>query len=431
LNKVPIIIGLGRTGFSLAKYLNKRHNNLYIYESSIENYYLEELKDLGINFELNPDLSEKTFKSISTIYPSPGVSKDHQVLKLASKLNVNIETDIDIYFENSRSFKVLVTGTNGKSTTVSMLEHLLKSFFIDLNIRAIGNIGRPVLSYLEEDLDIAIIEISSFQIEASSKLNSEIGILLNVHEDHMDRHKSIKEYQEIKRTILKYSDIKISDENNKILDKEFYNYKDYFPESFFLENTKLKKWPLHDVANLKASLVALLLILRKKGKDDSEDLDHFLNNAVRKISSFKRLEHRYEYLGQKNGIDFINDSKATNIDATLKAIESGSMNKEEGNIYLICGGDLKNQNFYKDKLLPFTVIKKCYVYGKDKKVLHDNLTPFTDVLLCDDLNSAFNNSINEAVSGDLILLSPACSSTDMFLDYKERGNQFKALVELL
>ena len=182
MNKIPLIIGLGKTGVSLAKYLAKSAETLYILESSPNNKYLKELKDLDIHCILNPEISERTFKLISGVYPSPGVSMEHEAFQQAKNLNIPIQTDMDIYLKYSQSYNILVTGTNGKTTTVSMLEHLLRGFIKEKSISAIGNIGKPVLDFLDQKIDIAIIEVSSFQIEASSRLESEIGILLNIKE---------------------------------------------------------------------------------------------------------------------------------------------------------------------------------------------------------------------------------------------------------
>ena len=156
MNKIPLIIGLGKTGVSLAKYLAKSAETLYILESSPNNKYLKELKDLDIHYILNPEISEKTFKLISSVYPSPGVSMEHDSLRQAKSLNIPIQTDMDIYLKFSQSYNILVTGTNGKTTTVSMLEHLLRGFMKEKSISAIGNIGKPVLDCLDQKIDIAV-----------------------------------------------------------------------------------------------------------------------------------------------------------------------------------------------------------------------------------------------------------------------------------
>ena len=323
MNKIPLIIGLGKTGVSLAKYLAKSAETLYILESSPNNKYLKELEGLDTQYILNPEMSERNFKLISRIYPSPGVSMENEAFQHAKHLNIPIETDIDIYLKNSQSYNILVTGTNGKTTTVSMLEHLLQGFLKDKSISAIGNIGKPVLDFLDQKIDIAIIEISSFQIEASSGLKSEIGILLNVEEDHIDRHKSFEIYKSIKLRVLQESNIHISKLEHKIVGKKFYDYENYFPESHILDNKTLKKWPIHDVFNLKASLLALKFILEEKESLRISDVKDFLDKAIGIIASFKKLPHRFEVLGKVNDVTYVNDSKATNFDATLKSIESG------------------------------------------------------------------------------------------------------------
>ncbi len=428
MNKIPLIIGLGKTGVSLAKYLSKSARTIFIIESSLNNKHLKELKDLGIQYILNPEISEKNLKLISRIYPSPGVNMEHEVFKHAETLNIPIQTDMDIYLKNSHSYNILVTGTNGKTTTVSMLDHLLQGFLKDKSISAIGNIGKPVLDFLDKKIDIAIIEISSFQIEASSKLESEIGILLNIEEDHLDRHKSFEIYKSLKLRVLKESNINISQSKYEIIGKKFYDFENYFPESYITNNPTLEKWPLHDIFNLKASLLALKFILEEKENIEITAVNDFIDKAIGIITSFKKLPHRFEILENVNGITYVNDSKATNFDATFKSIESSRSLNKEGNIYLICGGDLKEQKLSKENAVILKEVKKCFVYGKDKELIKELLSDFVNCVSCADLDSAYSLTKEESELGDLVLLSPACSSTDMFADYRERGDRFKELV---
>ena len=413
----------------MAKYLAKSAETLYILESSPNDKYLRELKDLGIQYILNPEISERNFKLISKVYPSPGVSMEHEAFQYTKELNIPIQSDVDIYLQNSQSYNILVTGTNGKTTTVSMLEHLLQGFLNDKYIYAIGNIGKPVLDFLDQKIDIAIIEISSFQIEASSGLESEIGILLNIEEDHIDRHKSFEIYESLKLRVLQESNINISKLEHKIVGKKFYDYENYFLESHIINHPTLEKWPFHDIYNLKASLLALKFILEEKENLEISDVDDFLDKAIGIIASFKKLPHRFEVLEGVNGITYVNDSKATNFDATLKSIQSSRNLNKQGNIYLICGGDLKEQNLSKENAVIFKEIKKCFVYGKDKELIKELLSDFSNCVCCADLDSAYLLAKEESELGDLVLLSPACSSTDMFEDYQERGHRFKELVK--
>tara|TARA_Y100001970_G_scaffold122166_1_gene151421 strand:- start:6635 stop:7930 length:1296 start_codon:yes stop_codon:yes gene_type:complete len=429
LNKIPLILGLGKTGLSFAKYLAKSEETFYILESSPNEIFLQELNDLDIRYILNPEISERTFNLISTIYPSPGVSKDHEVFQYAKNFNIPIQTDLDLYLRNSQSYNILVTGTNGKTTTVSMLEHLLRGFLKEKSISAIGNIGIPVLDSLDKKIDIAIIEVSSFQIESSSELESEMGILLNIEEDHLDRHKSFQIYKSLKRRVLKESRINISNLENKIDGKKFYDYENYFSEFNFPNTLTLEKWPKHDISNLKAALVALKLILKHKENLEIDDVNNFLEEAIGVIASFKKQPHRFEIIENVGGILHVNDSKATNVDATLKSIESCRNINKEGNIFLICGGDLKGQQINKKIASNFKEISNCFIYGKDKKILKEVLSNFTSCLCCDDLDSSYLLAREKSKAGDIILLSPFCSSTDMFSDYRERGNRFKQLLE--
>ena len=442
MNKIPLIIGLGKTGVSLAKYLAKSEESLYILEQSPKTNYLKELKDLEVEYILNPEISERTFKLISRIHPSPGVSMKHEAFQYAKNLNIPIQTDIDLYLKNSQSYNILVTGTNGKTTTVSMLEHLLKGFFKDKSISAIGNIGKPVLDFLDKRLDIAIIEISSFQIEASSRLNSDIGILLNISQDHIDRHKDYSTYKSLKKRVLKDSKRRITSDFLLEAERESFNdYKKNFNDEYFLKNPIFEKWPIHDINNLKAALTAVDVMLYENNRTQvlsrRGNSMPVLDEAFRIISSFKRQPHRFELIENNSGVMYINDSKATNIDATLKAIESSRNLNKEGRLFLICGGDLKGQKLENNLYLrstpkfssKFEEIEKCFIYGKDKELLKEKLSNLTSCICCDDLDSAYSLANKESQIGDLVLLSPACSSTDMFEDYRERGLRFKELVK--
>ena len=430
MNKIPAIIGLGKTGISLAKHLSKSNNNLFIYESSLNSKSLKELKDIDVDFVLNPEFSERAINSISVIYPSPGISKDHEILKYAKDFNIPIQTDMDIYLNNSSSFKILITGTNGKTTTACMLEHILKEHLKDKSVEVMGNIGKPVLDFLDKKIDVAIIEISSFQIESCSKLNSDIGILLNIEEDHLDRHKSFNIYRSLKRRVLAESKINISYKEQQINDKKFYDFEDYFSEFDFSNNPALKNWPTHDISNLKAALLATALTIKYIEKNAVSDLNNFLSRSLERMVSFSKKAHRFEMIEDEDGVLHINDSKATNFSATVQSIESSSKLHKEGDIYLLCGGDFKSQNIDKAKATIFNDIKRCFIFGKDKKILEELLSDFTDCICCDNLDDAYFLAKQESIKGDIILLSPACASIDMFKDYQDRGNRFKELMKL-
>ncbi len=227
-----------------------------------------------------------------------------------------------------------------------MLEHLLRGFFKDKSILAIGNIGKPVLDFLDKKLDIAIIEISSFQIESSSRLNCDIGILLNVREDHIDRHKNFSTYRALKKRVLKDAKKRITSDfflRANTIRTSFIDYKKSYRDEEFLKSPIFATWPIHDINNLKAALTAVSIIRYENNKVHvgAKDERAFLDEVFKIISSFKKQPHRFELIENNSGVMYVNDSKATNIDATLKAIESSRKLSKEGKLFLICGGDLK------------------------------------------------------------------------------------------
>jgi UDP-N-acetylmuramoylalanine--D-glutamate ligase len=187
-------------------------------------------------------------------------------------------------------------------------------------------------------------------------------------------------------------------------------------------------WPLHDKQNLKASIQVLKVFLNNFKSNEYKEEDLYAN--IRKtFKDFTRPPHRYEFVSSFTGIDFINDSKSTNLDSMLMAVRSVHHNKQKGEIYLICGGDSKGQDFIKTDLSELKNVKNIFIYGKDKKIIFNSVQKYSNCKSVIDLETAFKTTLSMAKKGDTVLFSPACSSLDMFKDYQERGNRFKSLVK--
>ena len=428
--KIPLVIGLGITGQSLVNYLSLSHKEIFLIEEWIENPYLKEIIQEDLKVHLNPKIDDKLLKRVSEIYPSPGIPSDHLIFSYALKHKVNISSDIQLFIERNRSKKILVTGTNGKTSTSLFLTSLFQSYLPHLKIATLGNIGRSVLSCINEDIDLSIIEVSSFQLELLGDVEFDIGLLLNVEQDHLNRHRNFEDYKAIKYSILKKSDHKISFDTSNPFSKDFINYKNFkLPEN--LSDSKIfEYWPSHDKENLKAAITTL-----------NTYVSNFTNLSLENFNSYSELEkafkdftkppHRFELLGQINGVNYINDSKATNIDATLKALSAISEMAEEADIYLICGGDLKEQDISSSNLDVIRRVKKAFIYGKDKELINKSISWYAESKCVSDLDEAVKNSKEISKKGDHVILSPACSSLDMFKDYKDRGNKFKRLIKEL
>ena len=426
LEKIPLVFGLGLTGQSIINFLSKSHNEIFVIEDWKENPYLKVLEEREENFQINPDINDDLFKKISEIYASPGISREHEIFAYAKKHKIKVTSDIEKFLEINQSLKILVTGTNGKTSTCLLIDSLFQNFFPELNISVLGNIGKPVLPSIEEDIDISIIEVSSFQLELLNEVRFDIGVLLNIEQDHMDIHSSYENYKEIKYSILEKSLFKISYDNNSAFPKNTFCFKDLELPKGLIYSKVFKHWPFHDLENLKAGL-AVIKCYSEKFCDVSFDQTNLFQELEKTFLKFSKLPHRFELLSTAKGLHFINDSKATNLDAMLKAIEAARTLNEEGDIILICGGDIKSQEISSMDISNVSAVKRILIYGKDKKILHQSLKSYTDCLCTKDLQEAFEESIKLASENDLILLSPGCSSLDMFSDYEERGNEFKRL----
>jgi len=423
---VNLILGLGDTGLSIAKYLIKNKLDFIVMDSREKPPGLPLLKKLHPNFDFINKFDKKVLTEVSNIFVSPGIKSNNPVLEEARKLNKTIKTDIDIFLEQSTSRKVLITGTNGKTTVTSMTRELLSKSLVKKRVLAIGNIGNPVLNHLYEKIDISLIELSSFQLELSNSISSDVAIILNIAEDHLDRHSSFEEYSSIKKKVFQEAKIKIKS-NSDIEDSNSISYLDLFKdhEELFLELQST--FPIHDIINIKASIsifYALLTIDKKNNPKTGIDLKSLIKNSLEILKVFNRLPHRFQDLGERLNIRFINDSKSTNIHSTISALDSISKKYGKNRTIWLCGGDTKGQDLKQLLKIPKNVVKKTIIFGKDKnlifKVLKDSIISET----VKDIQEATKLAIESALPKDIILLSPASSSTDMFIDYQERGNEF-------
>ena len=431
-----LILGFGSTGASVARYLVRKNEPFLVMDSRQEPSGLQEISRLNPS-ELHLGRFDPSILSkVSRVIVSPGISYNNPVLKTARHQGKIVQTDIEIFLKESKSKVVLVTGTNGKTTVISMAEKLLKTIYGKKKVISLGNIGKPVLDALEKDYEISLIEISSFHLELSTFISSSVGVLLNVSQDHLDRHKSLEEYEKVKKKILSNTKLAlVGDKKFEVYTKgmiKLLNFNTLFDGHEVLFSEFLSRgWPEHENANLKASIaIYLALELLNKNIDltDINCLEKIFESSINILKSYKRLPHRYEILGARNGLTFINDSKATNISSTLRALESAVEFYGPHKVLLICGGDSKEQNMAELLNGPVNCLKKVFLFGKDSQLIQEVIYQKVAVEQVSGLEEAIKKCFDESKKGDVCLLSPACASTDMFTSYKERGNLFKTLV---
>ena len=431
-----LILGFGATGASFLRYLKIKDIPFFIMDSRLEPPGLLEFKEIDKKNLCLGRFDTSILKKVNKILVSPGIEFENKILVEARRLGKEILTDIEIFLKESKSTKVLVSGTNGKTTVVALAGHLISKVFKEEKIICCGNIGRPVLDVLTEEHSLSIIEVSSFHLEHSNNLLSDVAVLLNIDQDHLDRHHSIDNYRKIKEKILQGCNIGLTGVNHikskDLRQKKIINFIDFLdPLNKDIDRSLGNEWPYHEIINIKAALSILLVLQAIKKKENLNDLIKAESNLIKKsldsVKSFKRLQHRFEILGIKNGLTYINDSKSTNISSLLTALNSTQKLYGKEKTLLICGGDTKGQDFSMIQTSSLKSIKKIFIFGKDKEKIMKEIGIKVDCILSEDLEDALQKLKNFSSQGDVVLLSPSCSSTDMFSDYKERGNKFRQL----
>lgn len=431
------ILGIGKTGLSCINFFLKQNVIPLVMDNKLSFSYKQFPLLKQVKLYLGP-FKEKLLSNLDMIVVSPGISLNNKFLINAVKKGIEVVNDIEIFCRENKNPIIAITGTNGKSTVVKMLEKIIQDANISVEIG--GNIGVPVLNLLnnKSEKKLFILEISSFQLEHLYSLKSLASVVLNVTEDHMDRYPSgLNQYHNIKMNIYKNSqtclvnldyfiskNFKIFTNKQKIISFGENNHAQYnlsYINNFFWLRKKRKKILNTNKINLIGkhnyinSLVALAF-------SDLINIPHEI--SLKSISKFTGLPHRFQLIHKNNNISWINDSKSTNIGSTIQAI---NCIKTKGNIWLLLGGDGKSANF--NYLIPFLQKKNLiiYCYGKDKQIMYD-LNPNISIKK-NNIKEAIKEIALQVKPGDIVLLSPSCASYDQFKNFEERGNNFTYLAK--
>lgn len=445
--KNVLVVGLGETGFDMAIALLKEGANVRVTELK-DNSAVEEKKkklfSMGIPVEIGRH-SIEFFNGSELIVPSPGVPLNAPPILWAKSKNIRIISEIELAYNLSPSKKIIsITGTNGKTTTVSFTD----SVFSKAGIPHItcGNIGNSFIGEIEainQDTWI-ILEVSSFQLEYIEAFKPTIGIILNIAEDHLDYYYNFSQYVEAKRKIFMNSDLD---------DFAILNY-----DNIFCRETgsllKCKKIFFSSKSEIDGICISRGFVVHGGKKIFSvEDFErsnlsgiHNLENIMavsaiteicgissdivqKTLDDFHPCSHRMENVATVNGIIFIDDSKATNVDAVCRALESFP---ENNNIFLILGGKDKGISFEPLNMFIKGRVKMIFLIGEAKNRIKKELAP-SGIQIMDvrNFDEIVKTSIVSGRPGDVVLLSPGCSSFDMFTSYAERGDVFKVAVRNL
>jgi UDP-N-acetylmuramoylalanine--D-glutamate ligase len=440
-NKKILILGLARTGCATARFLVQRGAEAVVTDRRSAEELKKEvdtLAGLPVRYRLGGE-DVSWLEGVDHVIPSPGVPPMNSILQEAQRRGVEILSEIELAYRFLGCPLIAVTGTNGKSTATTLIGEMLKAHGFKAFVG--GNIGRPLIDFVNGPWDWGVAEISSFQLEWVDRFRPRIAVLLNLTEDHLDRYPDLASYGAAKERIFSAQDrtdvavLNRADpfawglrgrlrarivsfgwdeaRQGVIGTEDAIVWRDEIREERFpLSGVKIQG--VHNVENLMAA-VAVAKVL------------HIPREIVQRVmEEFRGLEHRLESVREKDGVRFYNDSKGTNVGAVLKSLQSFS-----GPVILIAGGVDKGGDY---RILAEEIrrkVKKLILFGAAKEAIRRALGDLTETLIVESLATAVAEAHRAARAGDTVLFSPACSSFDMFRDYAERGRTFKALVESL
>jgi UDP-N-acetylmuramoylalanine--D-glutamate ligase len=455
--KRVLIVGFGLSGVAVARYMHKQGAKITVTDTKQKTELMDSLKatqDLKIEFDLGKH-TNKFFHTAELIVVSPGVPLNIKPLEEARAMNVPIVSEIDLAAASLKEPVIAVTGTNGKTTTTTLIGEIFRNegraAFVG------GNIGQPLIDHVTDagKADVVVAELSSFQLELTEKLTPAVAVFTNMDQDHLDRYGTMEAYVEAKRRLAR-----LCDKNTYIVVNADDPWVSKFPQD--TQGSRVlwfsKRNPMEIGGEFAETFSGCYYVaesnqIRGKfgGKEEIYDLsklrlfgDHNKENLMAAlcaaraqdvspkaiqttIDSFRGVPHRLEYVRKKDGVYFFNDSKATNVGSVLKSLSAFKRSP----IILIAGGRDKDMDF---SPLAELVRKRCklvILLGEAKEKLNRVLGDHSETYLVGTFEEAVLLAYQKSRSGDIILLSPGCASYDMFRNYEERGDYFKKLVSQL
>jgi len=440
--KKVLVAGFGKTGVAVCRFLLQQGAEVKVSEKKSRNQIvgIPEWIKKGVEFETGGH-TPKSFLEAELIIPSPGISFVPE-LKKAKEEEIPIFSEVELAFRFLKGKIVGITGSNGKSTVATLTYRILKE--AGLQAFLAGNIGTPLISFAEKSTkdDIYVTELSSFQLTHIKKFSCDLSLFLNITPDHIDWHKGFENYFSAKKklvfdqkkdgtAILNRDDKKVWGLRNRGPDRICgFSRKTRPVPGCYLENGYIKLFTKKEEKLMKISEIPLPGIHNQENVMASALAGHILGIPLKKIKEsvkkFRGLEHRLEIVRNIRGIDFYNDSKATNIDAASKSIQS--FNRK---IILILGGRDKGGDFVSLRKDIKKQVKKIILIGEAREKIHRDLRGIIAEETADSMQEAVKLSFASAGKGDIVLLAPACTSFDMFESFEHRGKIYKKEVNSL
>ncbi|MCU7959171.1 MAG: UDP-N-acetylmuramoyl-L-alanine--D-glutamate ligase [gamma proteobacterium symbiont of Bathyaustriella thionipta] len=428
-----LILGMGKTGLSIASFLAARGESFDVMDSREQPPSLAEFARLFEQARLySGGFDERVLESISRIIVSPGIALSHAFFRQAAERGIEVMGDVELFARYVQAPVVAITGSNGKSTVTSLLGEMARCAGIPVAVG--GNLGEPALSLLQDDRQLYVLELSSFQLETTRSLRPAAAVVLNISPDHLDRHVSLHAYKTAKQAVYRQAAVCLcnrQDEQASALaghcNRSFGS--DASADQFGLVERQEKIWlargaqALLKVNDLKLQgahnhtnvLAALAL-----GEAVGLPMDAMLQAA----RNFAPLPHRCQYVVECHQVRYIDDSKATNVGAVVAALK-GLAASSKGRILLIAGGEAKENDFSELVAATRQYCRRVILIGRDAPLLAQAIDRELSHLSAS-LEAAVKQAAAEAKAQDVVLLSPACASFDMFENYQQRGDCFAA-----
>jgi UDP-N-acetylmuramoylalanine--D-glutamate ligase len=430
-----LVVGLGKTGLSIARYLKRRDADAIFFDSRDEPPGLGELGELFPDAEVRLG-KDRLPRGVSRIIVSPGIADSHPLLKKARNKDIEIVSDVELFARDAVKPFVAITGSNGKSTVTTLLYHMCRAD--GRKVLAGANLGEPALDLLaDSEPDLYVLELSSFQLQRTHELPAEVAVLLNVSPDHLDWHANEEEYREAKYRIFNEAAAAVVNRADGMAaeraarcgrvvsfgldapDEDQFGIREDEGEKYLacgdmllLSVHDLALYGVHNQLNALAALAAGTLL----GLDRAAMLQVLLE--------FPGLPHRMQFVARISAVDYINDSKATNVAAAVASIDS-----VDGMLVLIAGGDGKGGDFSELAGAVEGKLRGVVLIGKDAEKIAHALDTVMPVHFAENMESAVQMAANCAESDDTVLLAPACASLDQYDNYMARGDAFIAAVE--
>lgn len=447
---LTLVVGLGKTGLSIARYLRHQNVAFAVFDTRENPEGLTEFKAVFPEVPVYlKTLSTDLFQQIQTIVSSPGVPLDKEPFQKARELKIPIIGDIEYFARVVSKPVIAITGTNGKSTVTSLVGEMAKA--AHLSVAVAGNIGVPVLDRLDDGVmyDLWVLELSSFQLDLTESLTPIAATILNISPDHLDRHHTMAAYWEAKQRVYLNAAMCLynRDDQQTYPDSSFFSQdgqelmsyglsapshatdwgiKQNDQGAYFLAQGQRLVFPVDELKikgrhNWLNALAACAL---------AACADIPISAMIHVLNTFTGLPHRCQWVRELDDVTWINDSKGTNIGATLSAI-SGIGGAMQGKIVLIAGGQGKGADFTLLQESVKNFVREVVLVGADADKLEDALRAHVPMTRAQSLEEAVQIAQQKAAPGDVVLLSPACASLDMFRDFNHRGDVFTTAVVAL